>query len=447
MNSIDILFWFLVALMGGVAWAVEAGLAYRHRNLLASSVLAAFGAGIIIMFWIEDKTSMEYNRPAAAEKKKKKAKDQGQLQQEDVEVEQGSSSSNGGGTPAAAANNASSGDAAGKAAAKKDDIEIDEKKLVYSRTPFKDCPECPDLVILPEGSVRIGTPPDEPGRGKDENPPSQGVIDKPYAVGRIEILRREFQAFAEETAYTSSTQCNIGSKRRGKFTWKNPGFEQDERHAVTCLTVEEVNLYLAWLSKKTGRTYRLPSELEWEYAARSGTVTPYWTGDTLWRHQGNFGRSRDGTTVAGSFEMNNFGLSDVAGNVWELTSECMSSPQAAQAPGASPTCDRVIKGGGWNSAATTARHGARSTMLDATATNFVGFRVVRSIDERDNDKLLTKAQRLALARDEKLAKEIKDREEEAIDKAKRDAREAAAMPPAAKAKAKAGMPGAAPAKK
>lgn len=428
MTPIDILFWLLVVLMGGIAWAIEAGLGYRHRKVLSSSILAALGAGTIIMFWIDDNTTFDRSVTVERAKVKKKAKDQGELPQEDVENEGSTNSKTGeGGLPKAADASSSNAGAKGGAGGKSDEFAIDETKAVYSRTPFRDCAKCPEIVIIPEGSFQMGSPPDEPGRTKDELPPTKADVDAPLAIGRVEVLRADFQAFVEDTKYESTTQCDIGRKSRTRYSWMNPGYEQDERHAVTCLSREDVNRYLAWLSAKSGRTYRLPSEKEWEYAARSQTTTPFWTGDTIWRHQGNFGRSRDGTTVSGSFEMNKFGLSDLAGNLWEMTAECRAGAQGQSEQ--EPVCERVLKGGGWNAPAAMARHAARLFQSDNIATNFVGIRIVRTIDERDADKLLSKSQRIALLKDEKRAAEIKAKEIEAAEKAKRDAREAAANPP------------------
>ncbi len=411
MTLIDVLFWLLIALMGGVGWAIEVGLGQRFRAALAACVLASFGSGIIIMFWIDDKTSIQHDKIGPWVKKAKSGGDNPW----DVVVEE----DKGGGAKG------KDGDGNGGAAKGEPDAIIDMHKKVYNRAPFKDCPECPDVVILPEGFYQAGSPPDETGRTPDERTVTRVAIEKPFAIGRLELLRGEFEAFVAQTNYASATQCNLG-KRRGKFNWKQPGLEQDPRHPVTCLSQDDAEAYLKWLSVKSDREYRLPTEAEWEYAARAETTTPFWTGDALLRQQANIGRTRDGTTPAGSFDMNNFGLADMVGSLWEMTSDCKppavpTTPQAGVPP---PPCERLIKGGGWNSPLSTGRHAARQWQLDTTVYNYIGIRVVRAIDERDNEKVLTKDQRIALAKDEKAAKEIRATELESGEQSRRDAREA-----------------------
>ena len=412
MTLIDVLFWLLIALMGGVGWAIEVGLGQRFRAALAACVLASLGSGIIIMFWIDDKTSIQHEKMAPWVKKSKSGNDNGW--DEVIEEDKGGG---GKGKDGNGKGGAGKGDA---------DVLVDMRQKVYSRAPFKDCPECPDVVILPEGFYQAGSPPDEAGRTPDERAVTRVAIEKPFAIGRLELLRGEFEAFVIQTNYASATQCNLG-KRRGKFYWKQPGFEQDPRHPVTCLSNDDVEAYLKWLSVKSSREYRLPTEAEWEYAARANTTTPYWTGETLLRQHANVGRTRDGTTPAGSFEMNNFGLADMAGSLWETTADCKPLAAPAPPPGTPPPpCERLVKGGAWNSPQSTARHAARQWLSDTTVSNNIGIRVVRAIDERDEPRVLTKEQRIALARDEKTAKEIRARDLESGEQSRRDVRDSAA---------------------
>jgi len=412
MTTINILFWLLIALVGGIVWAFAAGLAYRHRNLLASSLLASVGSGLIITFGLNDVSATDLSPPPqqiqdkAAADSKANGDLSGSKEQDQATAADGAELA---AKPKTAANGAP---------------ETDESKIVYSRIPFRDCPECPQIVIIPKGEALLGSPLDEKGRTRDERTLMRASIAKPFAIGRIELLKSDYRTYVKETSYVSTTQCNTGSRRRGKFDWNHTAFEQDDRHAVSCLDIKDVTAYLAWLSKKSGRTYRLPTEIEWEYAARAKTETPYTTGTSISTSQGNFGRSRDGTTVGGSFEMNEFGLSDLAGNLWEMTSDCRPLEDGV----AHDTCQRIIKGGSWNSAVSTLRPAARNYMPDGTSTNTVGVRVMRDLDERDSDRILTLDQRKALEHDEKLAAEIKQREAEERDKAIRDAREAAANP-------------------
>ena len=403
MTSLDILFWLLIALMGGITWAIEAGLGQRHRNELASSMLAALGSVLIMMFLIEDSSVLNmFDRIGDA-------KGGGAKSEEQVTEAPG-----GGGSPQSDKTERRGG-------------AEDDGKIEYSRDPFKDCPQCPDMVIMSAGVTHTGSANDETGRMPGEAEAKQAKIEKPFAIGRVEVTRAEFTAFVKANNYTTQTQCEMG-KRRGRFDWSRPGFEQDDRHAVVCVSIRDVSAYIDWLSDKSGRMYALPSEVEWEYAARAGTDTPYWTGDSLNKTQANIGRSRDGTTPGGLFPMNQFGLSDVAGNAWEMSGGCLPEASTASAAPASPaantaTCRRMVKGGGWNSPANEARHAARSFLLDGTATNFVGFRVIRGVDQRDDHLILTAAEKKALAKAKADALAFSAQEREALEKAKLDNRE------------------------
>lgn len=436
MTSLDILFWLLVALLGGVIWAIEAGLTTRHRNTLLSSAVATLLTMLFIMFWIEDRSKLiPLDGPAQAAGKQAQP---GQSANEDGGGGGNSGGGGGGGSKKSGSSNGSGQGQDGNArTAQRDnqsatpnaaDIgkgdDLDPGKTVYSREPFKDCPLCPDIIIVPDGTSQLGSPASEANRDPNERVAEVIRVTKPFAIGRLEIVRGEFAAFAGETRYETRTQCDT-DRRKGVFNWQRPAFEQDERHAVVCVSWADVRAYLDWLKAKTGRTYRLPSELEWEHAARAGTTTPHTTGETLERSMANVGRLRDGTTAGGLFAMNAWGLADTAGNAWEMTSHCLGEGgQISDTRVGLSDCRRLIKGGGWNSAPIAARPAARGSLNDGKATNFVGFRVVRDVDDRDSDKILSLPQRKGLLQAEKDAIEIKAKELEAEEAARRAARDA-----------------------
>lgn len=434
MTSVDILFWLLLALMGGITWAIESGLGHRHRTVLGSSMIAAMGSAAIIMFVIEDASQM--NLPGRTQDAKKIDQGEEKVEERGL-VDFGGSkkkkkvvvSGNGGGN---GAQNGDSSTTAGASDGKNNQngqdpgkaVTVDEDSIVYSREPFKDCPMCPEMVIVSADSVFIGSPLNEPGRADSEPEATLTTFHKAFAIGRVEVTRAEFAAFAKATGYKTATRCEMG-KRRGTFDWTKPGIEQDERHAAVCVAIRDVEAYLNWVSEQTGRNYQLPTAAEWEFAARGDTDTPYWLGESVNRTQANIGRSRDGTMPTGVFAANKYGLSDVIGNAAEMTGQCMPEPQASKAPaGDEPSCRRIVKGGGWTSDAVNARHAARSLLLDGTARNDVGFRVMRYVDMRDDHRILSQAEKMAIARAEALAAEIEQKSKEAAAKAERDAREA-----------------------
>ena len=396
MTSLDVLFWLLIALLAGVAWAIEAGLAMRHNRVLLSTTLSAFGSILFIMFWIPDESALELGqrsgpikRPAGA------AEERGGFQYEDVAKKDDQANS--------------------KDEAKKDPDGPPE----YSKEPFRDCKLCPELVIV--------TPRD-----------GVGDLANAYAVGRLELLRKEYAQFVKETSYVASESCDIQSTRKGKFGWRNPGFEQDGQHPVVCVNTPDAEAYLAWLATKAGRPYRLLSQAQWENMASAGTGTPYWQGEMILPFQANFGRSRDGTIPGGSLPANTFGLSDVNGNVWELLATCKveKTGERAVAARGEECSERLIKGGGWSSPAEQLRIEVTRSIPVMQSTNFVGFRIARDVDEQDAGRILTKAKKAALAADDKAAAEIDAKERASAEKAELDRLEGEAKAREDEAKAK-----------
>ena len=175
------------------------------------------------------------------------------------------------------------------------------------------------------------------------------TIANPFAVGKYEVTRREFGAFMRATGRSMYGGCaywDIGerkAKRDDARSWRSPGFEQTDLDPVVCVNWDDAKAYVNWLSEKTGKGYRLPSEAEWEYAARGGIRTSrYWGDDvsaqcahangadgTLKAHYSNWrwvvASCRDGfvhTAPVGSFRANGFGLHDMHGNVWEWVVDC-----------------------------------------------------------------------------------------------------------------------------
>ena len=151
---------------------------------------------------------------------------------------------------------------------------------------FRDCPACPQMVVVPAGSYRMGSPPDEEGRDDSEGPMHRVTISKPIAVGRYEVTRGEYSRFLEETGYAEGGACLTIEEGEIKEDsgrgWRNPGYAQSDGHPVVCVSWEDAQAYARWLSRKTGKRYRLLSESEWEYAARAGTSTvAYWGDDPV----------------------------------------------------------------------------------------------------------------------------------------------------------------------
>ena len=145
---------------------------------------------------------------------------------------------------------------------------------------FRDCPECPEMVVVPAGRFRMGSPSGESDRVGNEGPVHEVTISRPFAVGVHEVTRGEFARFVSATGRSMGNACHVyegGWGERSGRHWKSPGFSQADDHPVVCVDWDDAKAYAEWLSGRTGEKYRLLSEAEWEYVARAGTETArYW---------------------------------------------------------------------------------------------------------------------------------------------------------------------------
>ena len=247
--------------------------------------------------------------------------------------------------------------------------------------------EGPLMVVIPKGNLLMGSPYSEPERYGDEGPQVQVSISKPFAVGKFEITWDEWNACVADE------HCN---KDQLEGTLDDEGWSGDD-HPVMNVSWNDAQLYIAWLSEKTGQSYRLLTEAEWEYAARGGPTAAYWWGSTPSRKYGNYGaddccggvaEAEDlwvSTSPVGSFPKNPYGLHDMNGNVWEWVEDCKTSSLSDQPTDGSAkiTFDcatRVLRGGSWY----TSPFGMRSAYrnhLEPSRGNFQsGFRVARELD-------------------------------------------------------------------
>jgi formylglycine-generating enzyme required for sulfatase activity len=265
---------------------------------------------------------------------------------------------------------------------------------------FKDCPDCPEMVVVPAGPFTMGSPTDEPQRIENEDQ-LPAVIAKPFAIGRFAVTRGEFAAFVAATGHKTDGACwthtDTEWKKQADRNWSSPGFMQNDRHPVVCVNWDDAKAYAAWLSKKTGKTYRLPSEAEREYATRAGTTTPFWWGSAISPQQANYngtadpykgggskGEWRKATVPVDSFKANPWRLYNVHGNVWEWTEDCRNDKNAGN-PGdgsarTSGDCSRrVVRGGSWPNYPYMLRS-ARRNWLATVRYHHQGFRVARTIN-------------------------------------------------------------------
>lgn len=254
---------------------------------------------------------------------------------------------------------------------------------------FKDCKDCPEMVVLPAGSFTMGTPDDEVGRQPDEGPLHTVTFARPFAISRFQVLARELQAWQREARVTLPD----GDDRPGRLCSNGkPSYPQGPDQPAVCISYDEVKAYVAWLSKKTGKHYRMLSEAEREYAARAGSEGPFpFPFDegkeySIAQHANTYGAA-DGfnyTSPAGSFPANAFGVYDMHGNVYEWVADCLHDSYVGAPTDGSPwmeeTCEVVqIRGNDWGEAPIFSRSGNRNALVTTERGDWIGFRVAREL--------------------------------------------------------------------
>ena len=276
-------------------------------------------------------------------------------------------------------------------------------------TFFRDCPDCPEMVVLPAGTFVLGTP--------GELVPGSLVVKVPraFAMGRREVTRGEYAKFVADSGYEPKPGCRSLDTAAGSYrldrtrTWQNPlvPAAPTDSHPVSCVSLADAQAYAQWLARKTGQRYRLPSEGEWEYAARAGTTTLRPWGDEpalgcaeangydlgaedLWRLGQPAVPCRDGfsdVAPVGRLHANAFGLQDLLGNVAEWTLDCLTDHYTGRAEDVRPwvwvggCSQHVVRGGAWNSPPAALRSAARSGAEPNERNDALGFRVAQELDK------------------------------------------------------------------
>lgn len=276
---------------------------------------------------------------------------------------------------------------------------------------FRDCAGCPEMVVVPAGSFLMGSPESEPGRHPDEGPQHQ-VSVRAFAIGRSHVTRGQFGAFVRTTNHQTSGGCYVTPTNRDppwelnpRRNWQSPGFAQTDQHPAVCISWDDAQAYVRWLSQRTGRAYRLPSEAEYEYAARAGTTAARFWGDAperacayanvadltaaqalnLARTPHHIHLCRDGyvyTAPVARFRANRFGLHDMLGNAWQWVEDChhdnyVGAPGDGSVWTAGPCEGRVARGGSWRYPPRNVRAGSR--LWDSGFRYSIsGFRVART---------------------------------------------------------------------
>ena len=273
---------------------------------------------------------------------------------------------------------------------------------------FRECAECPEMKIIPTGHFTMGSSDEEKHWAASHGAKAEWVADESpqhrvalpvFALGKYDVTRAEYAAFVRETGHPAGDGCyetgNPGSPKRADASWRNPGFPQTDRDPVTCVSWQDAQAYVSWLNSKVRRPgstpgdgpYRLPSESEWEYAARAGSTTRFWWGDDDGAAAGNAWYKDNAaarTHPVGEKAANAFGLYDMVGNVWQWTQDCYAESYAhAPADGSAAetggTCLRVDRGGSWFYPAWLLRSATRERNPAGYRDTVMGFRVARTL--------------------------------------------------------------------
>lgn len=265
-------------------------------------------------------------------------------------------------------------------------------------TRFRDCADdtlCPWMRVLPPGSFLMGSSEKEQGHQPGESPQHEVAIPARFAVMEAEVTRGQFAVFARETGYKPANGCD----------WQKPGFGQTDQHPVVCINWNDASAYARWLSGKTGKSYRLLSEAEWEYAARAGSTTRWSFGEREedlcayanvldadnWPELKGEGAAACGdgrkyTAPVRTYRPNAWGLYDLHGNAWEWVADCWHEDyKGAPNNGSAWTSScaagdrRVLRGGGWSNYPVYSRSAFRISYAPDFRYYYSGFRLARTL--------------------------------------------------------------------
>ncbi len=253
-------------------------------------------------------------------------------------------------------------------------LTAEKERALKASDSFQECWSCPEMVAVPAGEFMMGSPETEQGRSKDEGPQRKVTISAALAIGRFEVTFDEWDGCV---AHAGCPAEGVAAANFGRG-----------RQPVINVSWEDAKKYVDWLSKRTGKTYRLLTEAEWEYAARAGKATRFSFGDddeALGEHAWFSDNSESRTHAVGAKRANAFGLHDMHGNVTEWVEDCyVENYNGAPTDGASwkegckdKTSSRVVRGGSWVIDTVDLRSSIRGRDVPVIRNSYFGVRVAR----------------------------------------------------------------------
>ncbi len=286
---------------------------------------------------------------------------------------------------------------------------------------FQDCSTCPEMAVIPAGSATLGSHPQEIDRFSAERDLTEVTISSPYAMSKTEVTLAQYRRFMSETQHVSQPQIRDGAPRIGcnyydgksygyihDHSWQNPGYPQREDAPVVCVSWSDATAYAKWLCQKTGKNYRIPSSVEFEYASRAGSQSTWYWGNKsadaceyanvadrslskVYPNRPTF-NCDDGyvyTASVAQFKANAYGLYDMIGNAWEWTDDCFRMDLTDAPTNGSAWLEeaedgdcmmRTPKGGSWISGIGWSRAAVRSRDHAHYKSFMLGFRVAADIE-------------------------------------------------------------------
>lgn len=257
---------------------------------------------------------------------------------------------------------------------------------------FRDCANCALMVPVRPAPFEMGSPKNEPGHSDAESPLHRVVISHAFAISKFDITLAEFAKFADETGFDpNDPKCDWRApKVRGAL------MNQTSDDPVVCVNWADAQAYVTWLRRKTGKEYRLPSEAEWEFAARAASAAARPWGGRLTRDNANYGSdaccgpfAAGGdkwlyTSPVGSFPPNAFGLYDMIGNVWQWVEDCghdnyAGVPIDGSAWITGDCSTHIVRGGAWFQGPESARSASRASDKADFRIGDIGFRIARTL--------------------------------------------------------------------